>query len=204
MVSHRTKTEALSVQEARAITLLVAGYSVRDTAIKIGITPESLSRWNKNPHFLEAKQKAIDTLYHAAMAELTEGMQLACRELINIIKDPDCPAKTKIAAIATLLNTIGKHKASNYLSEPVNTQDAIDNLINTATTRDELIEAIQLKQKQESILYQQSKKITLDSHLEGMKLIAHNIADFVDETTFKQIMTKFEEMSKDLEKIIVN
>lgn len=91
----RKVPQSLTIIEARAITLLASGYSQRDVAIKLGITPVTVTNWTKTERFKNARKQAIDSLYNAAMAELTDGMQLACRELLNIIENPDTPQKNK-------------------------------------------------------------------------------------------------------------
>jgi ribosomal protein L11 len=170
----RRQIEELTIQEARAIALLISGYSARDVAVKINVTPETISKWQKNPLFAREKQKAINTLYNAAIAELTEGMQLACRELIDIIKDHDNLAKVRVSAINVLLNNVGKHKAGRYLDDSIKSSDLdVDDLTEMAETKDDLVEAISLKLKHEQIGYQLSQKMPVDIYEEGIRTVAN-------------------------------
>lgn len=165
----RNKGE-LTVIQSKAIALIVAGYSHRDVAIKLSVTQESISKWHQLTHFQEHKQKAIDTLYDAAMAELIDGAQEAIRELRYIINNRETPQRIKVSAITTLLNTISKHKERSYITPITSTnkniddkiENALNTLIDTAETRSDLREAIVLQQKQTAIQHQLAEKMTAD------------------------------------------
>jgi transcriptional regulator with XRE-family HTH domain len=200
----RKRPESLTVQESKAVALLIAGYSARDVAIKLKVTPETITNWHKNERFKTAKKQALDTLYNAAMAEMVDGMQLACRELIAIIENPDTPQKTKISAINVLLNHVSRNRVESNVSDVLDIENdtiSVDTLIKTATTREELTEAINLKFRHEQWLYNQGNKMTDIEWHNGLKNIVEAISKKVPTEMLEDITeTIRSELKQTLEK----
>ncbi|OUL23820.1 hypothetical protein BV378_20620 [Nostoc sp. RF31YmG] len=198
----RKRPESLTVLEARAITLLTSGYSQRDVAIKLGLTPVTLTNWSKTERFKNARKQAIETLYNAAMGELTDGMQLACRELLTIIEDPNTPQKTKISAINVMLNHISRNRIQSNITDVIDVEDeniSVDSLIKTASTREELEKAIALKQKQETIDYQTSQKLTPQEYKESLDKMVKLCVDYLPEDKYDAFLASVSVLAQEVE-----
>ncbi|MBD2359232.1 helix-turn-helix domain-containing protein [Tolypothrix sp. FACHB-123] len=195
------KKEELTIIQARAIVLMIAGYSQRDIAIKLGITQTTISLWHRQSSFSENKRKAISTIFDASMADLIDGTQEAVRELRNIINDPETPQKTKISAITVLLSTALRYKGSNYietddLSDSVETK--IKFLSENAESKEELKDVIALQQKQAALTYQTSKKLTVEESRDQIERLIKVIFEVTNEEQQVLIGKKLEELFKKL------
>lgn len=56
----------LSANQLRAIELIVSGRSITDTALELGLSRETVSRWKRNPNFIaELHQQQTDLILTA-------------------------------------------------------------------------------------------------------------------------------------------
>ena len=97
----------LSDQQIEAAELLAEGSTKTATALQLGVSEQTLYRWQRLPGFVEAvevcrefnqKQAALAT-YKKQIQEMTEGIRL----LLN----PSIPVEQKISEATRLLSEYG-------------------------------------------------------------------------------------------------
>lgn len=101
-------TQMLSVQQSKALTMLIAGTSVTEAADTLKIDRRTLQRWRKNPHFQaefnrqrlelqESSQLRLHAMTHKAIdvmgKALNEGNLRAAIELLKIVGIGNVAAK---------------------------------------------------------------------------------------------------------------
>jgi predicted transcriptional regulator len=96
--------------KTRALLMLVAGRKIEEIAIELSVTTRTIHNWKKDPEFQKYYKDALRQILDGAVAELALYSQKASQELINIINDPDVPAKIKISAISCLFSNLSKMK----------------------------------------------------------------------------------------------
>jgi hypothetical protein len=146
----KKKNTEITLQQARAITYLLAGWSQRDTAIKLGLTHECITVWNRQSHFAEAKEKASKMVLDAAYAELVSGYQLAARKLLDIIENDAIPVRYQLQAIGLLFQSIHRSSSSKLpeIYQGMTTEEITGNLLVTASNRNEAERALDLLDKE--------------------------------------------------------
>jgi transposase-like protein len=101
MVGHGAKS---SRQRDEAIVALLTHRNIDEVARAVGIAPNTLRRWMKQPEFdaayLEAKREA----YSQSIARLQGALSAAVSTLLKVMLDPSTPAATKVRAIGIVLD----------------------------------------------------------------------------------------------------
>lgn len=95
----------LSLRQYRALTVLVARGDLEAAATEAGVSVRCVKGWKTQPNFRKKLQEAVVKVFEASLAELTLGASDAAKELIRIIRDPECGDRIKVTAISTLFST---------------------------------------------------------------------------------------------------
>lgn len=100
--------ETLTSKQRRAVELLAAGYSYRETASQLGIGEATLRRWRKKPDFAEALRRAEREVWDATIRKLRALGEKAVRTLGKALDDPEGTPSSRIAAAKTILEMSAK------------------------------------------------------------------------------------------------
>ena|ERR1700720_908834 len=98
--SHRKKDEA--------IVALLSQRNVEEAARAVGIAPNTLRRWLKQPEFDAAYQEAKREAFSQSIARLQGASSAASSTLIKLMLDVSTPAATRVRAADSILDRAGK------------------------------------------------------------------------------------------------
>jgi hypothetical protein len=105
--------EELTPKQYLALTRLASGSTNKEAAEAAGVALRTIEGWKTKPEFQKLLKTAVNMMLDAALAELVSGSQLAAKQLVQIISDPDTPSRTKVTAISVLFDTAVKVKQWN-------------------------------------------------------------------------------------------
>jgi hypothetical protein len=87
----------------QAITALLSHRSVDEAARAVGISPNTLLRWMKEPEFEAALQEARRMAFSQAIGRLQDAGGAAVTTVLKIMLDPKTPAGTRLRAAEVVL-----------------------------------------------------------------------------------------------------
>jgi hypothetical protein len=105
MVGHGAKFEQKMEQ---AIAALLSHRSIEDAAREVGISPNTLVRWMKEPEFQAAYLEARRTVFSHAVGRLQDAAGAAATTVLKIMLDPNAPAATRLRAAEVVLEQAAK------------------------------------------------------------------------------------------------
>jgi hypothetical protein len=105
MVGHGAKFEQKMEQ---AIAALLSHRSVEEAARELGISPNTLVRWMKEPEFKAACREARRTVFSHAIGRLQDAAGAAATTLLKIMVDTNAPAATRLRAAEVVLEQAAK------------------------------------------------------------------------------------------------
>jgi hypothetical protein len=100
MVGHGAKFEQKMEQ---AIAALLSHRNIEDAAREVGISPNTLLRWMKEPEFRAACQETRRTVFSHAIGRLQDAAGAAATTLLKIMLDTNAPAATRLRAAEVVL-----------------------------------------------------------------------------------------------------
>jgi len=107
--------ENLTHKQAIALVKLCAGGTDAEAAKLANVSTRTISRWKSEPGFSRTMYAATNVLLESAVANLALGADDASKELVNIIKNPETPARVKLQGINILFSIC--YKAKEYRME---------------------------------------------------------------------------------------
>jgi hypothetical protein len=105
MVGHGTKFEQKMQQ---AITALLSHRSIEEAAREVGISPNTLVRWMKEPEFQAACLEVRRTVFSHAVGRLQDAAGAAATTVLKIMLDANAPAATRLRAAEVVLEQAAK------------------------------------------------------------------------------------------------
>jgi len=95
-------------KQEEAIAALLTQRNIDEAAKSIGIAPNTLLKWMKQPEFLTAYREARRDAYRQAIARLQQGTSAAATTLLKTMIDPSTPASVKVRAAEAIFNHAAK------------------------------------------------------------------------------------------------
>jgi transposase-like protein len=89
MVGHGTK---LNRKKDEAIAALLTQRNIEEAARSIGIAPNTLLHWMKEPEFDAAYREAKRAAFGQSIARLQQGTSAAATTLLKVMIEPGTPA----------------------------------------------------------------------------------------------------------------
>ena len=105
MAGHGSKS---SRQRDEAILALLSQRNIEEAARAVGIAPNTLRRWLKQPEFDAAYREAKREAHSQSNARLQGGRSAAISTLFKVMLDPTTPAATKVKAVSVALEYADK------------------------------------------------------------------------------------------------
>jgi hypothetical protein len=91
-------------KQEEAIVALLTQRNVEEAARAIGVSTQTLIRWQKIPEFQKSYLDARRAAFGQAMARLQQGSSAAASTLLKVMIDPNVPASTRVRAADSVLN----------------------------------------------------------------------------------------------------
>ena len=120
----------LSPQQVKAITLLAMGKSSKEVAKDLGVSPQSVCKWRKSPHF----QAQLNTLKWEALNSARDLLRAAAKDAVVGLVDTAKNSKsdeTKRKACRDIIELVGlsdpKSKLYGWGLGPTNPKKVIEN-----------------------------------------------------------------------------
>ena len=105
MLGHGTK---FGRKKEEAIAALLTQRNIEEAAKTIGIAPNTLLRWMKDPEFQAAYRAARRAAFGQAVARLQQGTAAAATTLLKTMIDATTPASVRVRAAEAIFNHAGK------------------------------------------------------------------------------------------------
>ena len=103
----------------QAIAALLSHRSIEEAARIVGVGPNTLQRWMKEPEFRDAFRKARRTVFSNAIGRLQDAAGAATTTLLKIMLDTNTPAATRLRAIEIVLEQGSRAAALDDLDDRV-------------------------------------------------------------------------------------
>jgi hypothetical protein len=101
MLGHGTK---FSHKKEEAILALLTHRNLDEAAKSIGISPNTLLRWQKLPEFQTAYREARRHAFAQSIARLQQASSVAVSVLVKMMVDPSAPHSTRVRAADSVLD----------------------------------------------------------------------------------------------------
>jgi hypothetical protein len=92
-----------SRMQEQAIAALMSQPTIGEAARIVGIGEETLRRWLQDPGFADEYRRARRTLMSNVGAQLQRGATEAVSALVEIVKDTEAPAASRVASARVIL-----------------------------------------------------------------------------------------------------
>jgi hypothetical protein len=95
-------------KKEEAIVALLSHPTLEQAARAIGINPNTLPRWQKEPEFEKAYREARRAAFSQAVARLQQGSAAAATTLLKVMLDAATPHSTRVRAAESVLTHAAK------------------------------------------------------------------------------------------------
>ena len=101
MKGHGTK---FGRKKEEAVAALLTHRNIEEAARAVGVAPNTLLRWMKQPEFKKAYREARREAYGQAIARLQQASGAAVTTLVKVMVDPATPPSTRVRAADSVLD----------------------------------------------------------------------------------------------------
>jgi transposase-like protein len=105
MLGHGTK---FGRKKEAAIVALLSQRNIEEAAKSIGVVPNTLLRWMKEPEFYAAYREARRMAFSQSIARMQQASGAAVSTVLKIMVDSNAPASTRLRAAGILLERTAK------------------------------------------------------------------------------------------------
>jgi hypothetical protein len=105
MIGHGTK---FGRKMESAVAALLTQRNIDEAAKSVGIAPNTLLKWMKEPEFQAEYREARRAAYSQAVARLQQGATAAATTLLKVMLDQNTPASVRIRAAECVMNHSSK------------------------------------------------------------------------------------------------
>ena len=105
MKGHGTK---FGRKKEEAIAALLTQRNIEEAAKSIGIAPNTLLKWMREPEFQAAYRDARRAAFSQSIARLQQGTVAAATTLLKTMIDANTPASVKVRAAEAIFNHAAK------------------------------------------------------------------------------------------------
>src|SRR5580658_4568616 len=95
-------------KKEEAIAALLTQRNIEEASRSIGVAPNTLLKWLKQPEFETAYRNARKAAYRQAVARLQQGTSAAATTPLKTLLDPGTPASVKVRAAEAIFNHAAK------------------------------------------------------------------------------------------------
>jgi HEPN domain-containing protein len=105
MTGHGTK---FARKKEEAIAALLTHRTLEEAGRAVGVAPNTLLRWQKEPEFQTAYREARRAAYGQCIARLQQAAGVAVSVLLKVLADVATPPSVKVRAVDSVLNHAAK------------------------------------------------------------------------------------------------
>src|ERR1700692_3701634 len=105
MKGHGTK---FGRKQEEAVAALLTQRNLEEAAKTVGIAPNTLLKWMKEPEFDAAYRAARRSAFGQSISRLQQASSAAVSTLLKVMVDASTPASTKVRAADSVLNHSAK------------------------------------------------------------------------------------------------
>jgi transposase-like protein len=105
ILGHGTK---FGHKKEEAVAALLSHRNIEEAARAIGVVPNTLLRWMKEPEFDVAYRAAKRAAFGQAIARLQQGSSAAATTLLKLMLDPATPPSTRARCSESVLGLASK------------------------------------------------------------------------------------------------
>jgi len=87
---------------------LLTQRNIEEAAKAVGIAPNTLLKWMKDPEFDAAYREARRLAFRQSIARLQQASSAAVSTLLKVMVDPNSPASTRVRAADSVLDHSAK------------------------------------------------------------------------------------------------
>lgn len=95
-------------KKEEAIAALLTHRNIDEAAKSIGVAPNTLLKWMKDPEFDRGYRDARRAAFGQSVARLQHGSTAAVATLLKVMVDPGTPPSTRVRAADSVLNHAAK------------------------------------------------------------------------------------------------
>jgi len=95
-------------KKEEAIVALLTQRNLEEAARAVGIAPNTLLRWIKEPEFTKSYREAKRAAYGQALARLQQGTSAAATTLLKVLIDPNTPSSVRVRAAEAIFDHSAK------------------------------------------------------------------------------------------------
>jgi len=95
-------------KKEEAIAALLTQRNLEEAARLIGVSPNTLLKWQAIPEFQIAYREARRSTFRQAIARLQQGTSAAVTTLLKTLVDPNTPASVRVRAAEVIFNQASK------------------------------------------------------------------------------------------------
>jgi len=95
-------------KKEEAIAALLTQRNLEEAARSIGVSPNTLLKWQAIPEFQTAYREARRSTFRQAIARLQQGTSAAATTLLKTLIDPNTPASVRVRAAEVIFNQASK------------------------------------------------------------------------------------------------
>lgn len=101
-ISQNSLNHKLSINQLKAIGLLITGRTCTRVAVDLGVSRETVSRWKKNPHFIAEMNREQGEMLLAARNRLQQMLTKAIDVIENNLDNGNLKAATEVLKIVNV------------------------------------------------------------------------------------------------------
>ena len=105
MLGHGTK---FGRKKEQAVVALMTHRNLEEAAGAVGVAPNTLLRWMKEPEFDAAYRQARRLAFGQSIARLQQASGAAVSTMLKIMVDPNAPASTRLRAADSVMQHTAK------------------------------------------------------------------------------------------------
>ena len=95
-------------KKEETIVALLTQRNLEEAARAVGIAPNTLLRWMKEPEFTKSYREARHAAYGQAIARLQQGTSAAATTLLKMLIDPNTPPSVRVRAAEAIFSHSAK------------------------------------------------------------------------------------------------
>lgn len=101
-----TEVKELNPQQRQAVLLLAQGMTGRETASRVGVTEETVSRWRSQPEFAASLNRCFGEAIEVVQNRLRSLAGDALGTIEEVMRDQDAPPAVRLSAATALLRLL--------------------------------------------------------------------------------------------------
>lgn len=113
------KSKVLSVDQQRALELLLLGRTHLDVAKEVGVASFTLTRWKRLPEFKQALEEVRAAAFDGLVESINALTDEAVATISEMMRDRDTPPQVRLSAARMIVETSIKVRETQQLADEI-------------------------------------------------------------------------------------